>query len=97
MNYDEILDYPWEFDDVEASNIKEYLEALLLHLWEEGEGFSGKRPFGNSGWEYDIYHPLVVMKCVEGEISENDDLLSINEEQANDLVFNLIEHIFEKK
>lgn len=23
-------------------------------LWVEGEGFSGKRPFGNSGWEAEL-------------------------------------------
>lgn len=44
--------------DVGSGTIREYLHALLLAVWEEGEGFSGKRPFGNSGWEFDLYVPL---------------------------------------
>lgn len=38
--------------------IREYLKTLLRTLWEEGEGFSGKRPLGNSGWQYDLERPL---------------------------------------
>lgn len=45
-------------NDADAETVRDYLKALLTHLWEEGEGFSGKRPFGNSGWEYDLYGAL---------------------------------------
>lgn len=38
--------------------IKEYFLELLKTLWLEEEGFSGKRPFGNSGWQYEIYDLL---------------------------------------
>lgn len=37
----------------------EYLIRLVLTIWGEGEYFSGKRPFGNSGWEDEIYCALV--------------------------------------
>jgi hypothetical protein len=56
MNYDEILDYPYEFEDAEASCLREYFCNLLLTLWHEGEGFSGKRPFGDSGWKKDVLY-----------------------------------------
>ena len=36
-------------NDADAENIGEYLKALLSAVWHEGESFSGKRPFGNSG------------------------------------------------
>jgi hypothetical protein len=26
-----------------------------LTLWDEEDSFSGKRPFGNSGWKWDVY------------------------------------------
>lgn len=97
MTYDEILEYPWEFDDVEASNIREYLEALILHLWEEGEGFSGKRPFGNSGWQYDLMAPLVAMGEIKGEIDADGYIDDIDSDAGYDAIYNLIIYIFSKK
>ena len=38
--------------------VRQYLRALLDKLWDEGESFDSKRPFGNSSWEYDLYDPL---------------------------------------
>lgn len=54
-----ILDCPLEENDAYADTVKDYLKALLRALWDEGEGFSGKRPFGNSGWEGDLLDPLI--------------------------------------
>lgn len=54
-----ILYCPLEENDSGATTIKGYLKALLYALWDEGEGFSGKRPFGNSGWEGDLLDPLI--------------------------------------
>lgn len=42
-----------------AVTIEGYFRALLHNLIVEKEGFSGKRPFGNSGWEYDLYWALI--------------------------------------
>lgn len=53
-----VVDCPMEPNDAEAETIGDYLRALLLELWYEGEGFSGKRPFGDSSWEYDLYKAL---------------------------------------
>lgn len=33
-----------------------------------GEGFSGKRLFGGSNWEAELYHTLVLHKIIKGEI-----------------------------
>jgi hypothetical protein len=49
-------------DDCDAGaniTVRDYLFELLIAVWDEGESFSGKRPFGNSGWEYDLYAPLI--------------------------------------
>jgi len=48
--------------------VREYLRMLLMAVWNEGEGFSGKRPFGNSGWEGDIFDPLVKAGFIPGTI-----------------------------
>lgn len=58
MNSDEILNIYLPENDAGALTVREYLVKLLLEVWQEGEGFSGKRPFGNSGWENELVTPL---------------------------------------
>lgn len=50
--------------------LRDYLRKLLLTLWDEGECFSGKRPLGDSDWEYDIYTGLVAAGLVNGTIED---------------------------
>lgn len=97
MTNDEILDYEWEFSDCEAYSIRQYLKQLLHALWNEGEAFSGKRPFGNSGWECDLYAPLIKMDVVDGELDEDGYVNDVDDRKANGIIFNLIEHIFKGK
>lgn len=97
MTYDEILDYPHNFRDTDADNIREYLFRLLEALWLEDEGFSGKRPFGNSGWQYDLHEPLVRMGAIQGHIDDEDNWVEVNGVDTNEahaLVHNLIAHVF---
>lgn len=35
-------------------SIKQYFQKIIFTLWEDPESFSGKRPFGDSGWAFDI-------------------------------------------
>jgi hypothetical protein len=55
----------WALDNVRFTSdagdlltCREYLCALLRQLWLDGESFSAKRPFGNSGWEGDLLDAL---------------------------------------
>lgn len=41
------------------TTVRGYLKALLLQLWEQGESFSGKRPFGDSGWHSELTNALM--------------------------------------
>jgi len=59
----------FNFED-ETITVREYLHKLLETLWIEGEGFSSKRPFGNSGWENDLIIPLVQAGFIEGKFSD---------------------------
>jgi len=92
MTNQEILNLKTPHDNL---TIKEYLYELLTMLWEQGEGFSGKRPFGNSGWEHDIYQPLVANGVVEGTLDENGYIEDMNTMAADKLVFELINTCFE--
>lgn len=38
--------------------LREWLRDVLLTLWQEGEGFSPKRPLGNSGYYTQITEAL---------------------------------------
>ena len=81
-------------NDANAKNIREYLVALLGELWLEQDAFSGKRPFGNSGWQYDLIVPLIKAGLVGGAIDEYGDLDGeFDEETAYTLVANAIEEL----
>lgn len=53
-----ILDLKLAPNDANAGTVREYLVALLHQLWTREDGFSGKRPFGNSGWQYEVYDAI---------------------------------------
>jgi hypothetical protein len=67
----QLLDLPLPENDSGASTVRGYLVALLATLWREEQGFSGKRPFGNSGWQYDLYVPMIEAGIVGGQIDED--------------------------
>lgn len=90
---DEILDTPMIENNAGATTIREYLKILLTALWREGDGFSGKRPFGNSDWELEIYYSLAHAGFINSEIGEDGDILDYDEKAANRLIFDAIERI----
>jgi len=97
MTPQEILDIPMQARDIECATVREYLKKLLSTLWEEGEGFSGKRPFGNSGWELDLYLPLIKAGVVKGKLVDDDEECWVEEfsdsekKKANKLIFQAID------
>ena len=55
MTNKEILKLRFYSDDLgKEITIKKYLKLLLIKLLQETECFDGKRPFGSSGWTYDL-------------------------------------------
>lgn len=80
MNKMGVLNLPIDPDHngARAKTIGEYLVALLLKLWREGDEFSGKKPFGDSGWEYELYYPLVQFGVVDGKLDDNGELYEDN-------------------
>jgi hypothetical protein len=92
--YEKALElYP---DEKSKTTIRDYLYLLLITLWVEGEGFSGKRPLGDSGWESDLYKPLVKAGYLKGRIDTDGywDCFKNKEEEdaARTMVSCLIEY-----
>lgn len=68
----QLLDMPLPEDNPsDARTVRGYLLALLAAVWQEGDEFSGKRPFGISAWEYDLYGPMIRAGVVEGSFDED--------------------------
>jgi hypothetical protein len=82
----QILDTPMQPNDADAKTVREYLVALLAAVWGEGEGFSGKRPFGNSGWKWDLYEPLVRAGHISGEFDNDGYLSRFDDDKGNELI-----------
>ena len=96
MTNQEILDYEFFCDSLaESITFRGYFEKLLQTLWFEGERFSGKRPFGDSGWEYDLYKPLVQLSVVSGTLDEDGYIEEVNKAEADKLISKLISEVFQ--
>lgn len=84
-----ILNVPMGFNDAGARTVGQYLAELLLKVWQHGEGFSGKKPFGNSGWEWDIYAALGQANIVAITLDEDgfiDDMTDEERAKADELI-----------
>jgi hypothetical protein len=86
MTGHQVLDVTMEPNDSDATTIRGYLCALAAAVWNEGEGFSGKRPFGNSGWDSDLYLALVKADLIEGVLDEDGYLEDADWDQGRDLI-----------
>ena len=78
-----ILDLPMaRGNDAGAKTIKDYFKALLKQVLTEEESFSGKRPFGNSGWMHDLYLPMVKAGIIAGEMDSDGYLEDYDRDEA---------------
>lgn len=94
MNQKDIMEIEFYCDDLgRFVTIRSYLQELLTTLWREGEGFSSKRPFGNSGWKYELYEALVKGGAIEGEI-DFEGYATYSPTQANDVITQCITYAF---
>lgn len=84
-------------NDIDAETVGDYLKELLITILHEQEGFSGKRPFGNSGWIHELAFPLVKAKLVEGTLAdeEHEDTIYCDDWNEDELIAVLSEAINE--
>ena len=94
MTYKDYANIPMQKNDAGAETIGEYLKLLLLTLWDEEEGFSGKRPFGNSGWQHEVYTALLTARVVDGKLDEDGFVDEIDYYDADNIVRKIIISVF---
>lgn len=87
---EEVLSTPMGENDADAANIRGYLIKLLEVLWEEQEGFGGKRPFGNSSWEYELHGALLDAGYITGQRDEDGYIDDVDEASGSRLIFKAI-------
>lgn len=90
-------DIPLEDNDADAGTIGEYLESLLVTIISEGEGFSGKRPFGNSGWEWTMHNGLFKAGLLKGTADEEGNLDEYDSVVADQILIREIRKMFKKE
>lgn len=79
----------------EEITLRQYFYDLMSTLWCEGEGFNGKRPFGNSGWDYDIYVPLIKAGLITGSLDEDGYIEEMNDDEGSAFVLkNILQPLF---
>lgn len=74
--------------------LRDYLRTLLIKVWQEEQGFNGKRPFGNSGWQAEVYEALIRAGVLEGELDEDGFLERVDYGEGEALVVAAIKHVF---
>ena len=85
-----VLDCPMDDRDSGATSIRDYFAHLAALCWAEGECFDGKRPFGNSGWDRDVYVALHAAGLMDFALDEDGYIDSISpqeERRVGALVF----------
>jgi hypothetical protein len=92
VNIESVLEYEFESTDLGKCTIEHYLMALARQCWIKEEGFSGKRPFGNSGWKTDIYAALADGGFIKGE-KEDGDYFSLDTVRGNEIILECFDYI----
>lgn len=75
-----------------TGTVRDYLAELLITLWEEEEGFSGKRPFGNSGWQHEVYDGLVKAGVLNGTVDDDGYINDVDWREAEALMKAVIKY-----
>jgi hypothetical protein len=91
-----VLAAPLEYEHG-SGTVRSYLHDLLTTLWAEGEGFSGKRPFGNSGWDYGLKVALAKAGILAATFDEDGDLNYLLQEErrrGDRLIKQAIDYVF---
>lgn len=74
----------YSHDHQEELTVRKYLVLLSREVWEQEDRFSGKRPFGNSGWQFEVYAGLVRGGFIEGEFDDDGLYLDDVDTEAGD-------------
>lgn len=84
-------------NDAGAADVRGYLYELLRTLWKEDSHFSGKRPFGNSGWQHEVYDALAEAGLLESAEKDEDDDWDLDPREADNLIYRALIHLMLRK
>ena len=82
----QVLDLQLGDNDSGEATVRGYLLRLLRAVWSEGEEFDGKRPFGNSSWDYELKIPMVKAGLISGKLDSDGYVEHLDDEAADALV-----------
>jgi hypothetical protein len=86
-----LLDVEIEADPFDKPvTLRTYLKGMLRKLWSEGESFNGKRPFGNSGWKFQVYKSLIEAKAVPGKLDEDGYVEEVDTDKVDKAIIEAI-------
>ena len=74
-----------------ACTVRGYLRGLLRALVVQGEGFNGKRPFGNSGWKYQLAAAMIREGVVEGSLDDEGYVTHCDQDEVDRILLALVE------
>lgn len=89
----DLLHLPIGANDANAATVGEYLGLLLSNLWLQQEGFSGKRPFGNSDWTTPVYLAMGKTGLIHFTLDEDgyiEDFDADEEIRADEMILQAI-------
>lgn len=76
-----ILLLPMRDNDSGERTVRGYLIALLRQVWRETDQFSGKKPFGSTGWSSDLYLALIDAGVIVAAMDEDGYLDAVTPDQ----------------
>ncbi|PRY35289.1 hypothetical protein [Umezawaea tangerina] len=79
----QVLATPMGDNDSGASSVGGYLVAVLDVMWDCRENFN---PFGNSGWEHDLYAALVKAGHIQGMVDSEGYVETSDREAGSELI-----------
>lgn len=82
----QVLALPMPENDANVATVRDYLIALLATLWDEKDGFDGKRPFGNSDWDGHLVIALIRGGLIDGALDEDGYIERCDDDAAEELI-----------
>jgi len=82
----QVLDTPMQQNDADAATVREYLYKLLRDVWHHEQGFNGKRPFGNSDWQSEVYVALGRANFIRLAVDQDGYVEDVDEQAGDALV-----------
>ena len=81
-------------DNHEPVTVQEYLVEVLLATWKNAARFS---PFGNGGWQYNLYDTLIKEGFIAGKFDKHGFLIDFDKKTADAMISAAILEEFGRK